>query len=359
MLKKSIYILFLFVCSLPLYSQIITVRAGFDADSILIGQQIHFSLIVETAEDVNAALPVYSDTISKSIELLKEFDADTSVLNGRRTITQKYLVTSFEPGWNTVPPQPIPYSTKSFDDTTYTTAALLTVLAPAVDTTKAFMPIKGPVNTPLSFAEIWPWAALGLLILAIIAAAIYFYRRYREKKLDPEGATRKLLDPAHVVAFRELERLRQAKLPQKGMVKEYYSRLTDIIRVYMARQYNIQAMESTTSEILEAFERSNTQEKKLNELLENLLMLADLVKFAKEDSLMEENDRHFANAEYFVESTYKMFREANIENDFVKEEDNQSVEKGDSKSVDRNDADNTIEDREGTTEEKGKEEKDG
>ena len=114
-------------------------------------------------------------------------------------------------------------------------------------------------------------------------------------------------EPAHVVAFRELKKLEEDELTKKGLIKEYYSRLTGIVRTYITRQFSIHAMESTTSEILEAFAVQNTGDRKLLDTLESLLMLADLVKFAKEDPTREENETHLRNAYDFVERTYRMF----------------------------------------------------
>jgi hypothetical protein len=216
-------------------------------------------------------------------------------------------VASFSPGWNTVPPQPVAFDTGDLADTVYTTAQLLTVLAPRVDTAQAIMPIKPPVNTPVSLAEVLPWAlaGYGALLLFTLVAALIWIRRQRAQ--DPEQFRIKPLEPAHLVAFRELEKLRQENLPGKGAIKEYYTRLTWIVRGYMARQFDIHALESTTSEIIEAFSVQYAEKNGLMNSLEQLLMLADLVKFAKEAPSQEENERHLRNAEAFVEKTYRMF----------------------------------------------------
>jgi hypothetical protein len=283
------------------------VKSEFNADSIMIGNHVSYTIIVETAMDVHVDFPVYSDTITGEIEILSSSDTDTTFDEDRRIISREYKVTSFDPGWNTVPPQPVAFETGEFADTVFTTALLLTVLAPVIDTTLAIKPIKPPVNTPVSFAEVIPWALLGFGGALLILLGIYLYRRNVRKKVDPEFFSRKPVEPAHVIAFRELDLLKSEKLPQNGRVKEYYTRLTAIVRVYITRQFNIHAMESTSSEILEEFAHHYNADKKLDEMLENLLMLADLVKFAKEDPLMEENDRHLANAVNFVDNTYKMF----------------------------------------------------
>ncbi len=288
-------------------AQIVTVRAAFESDSVMLGEQLIFTMTAESEKDVMVTLPQFVDSLSSQIEILNKAIIDTSYSEGRKILTQKYLVASYEPGWNTIPPQPVAFSKGDLYDTVYTTASLLTVLAPEVDTTQAIRPIKGPVNTPVSFAEIFPWVLAGwgsLMILTLVAALFWIYF---QKEKNPEHFNTKPLEPAHIIAFRELQKLRESKLADNGRVKEYYSNLTLIIRVYITRLFGIHALESTTSEILDFFRNQNTGDKKLGSILKELLLLADLVKFAKEDPSKKENDMHFENAHQFVENTYRMF----------------------------------------------------
>jgi hypothetical protein len=90
-------------------------------------------------------------------------------------------------------------------------------------------------------------------------------------------------------------------------VKAFYIRLTEIIRNYIERQYRIPAMERTTDEILEAFRGVNQDDQLLDEMLGELLELADLVKFAKENPLPLENQTHLNNAYIFVQKTFPLF----------------------------------------------------
>jgi len=312
---RSMTILIILLCTLHLSGQIISVKSEFSEDSIMIGNHVGYSVTVESAADVFVQFPVYSDTITGQLEILNESDIDTTINEKGRILRRDYVLTSFDPGWNTVPPQPVKYETGEFTDTVFTAALLLTVLAPAIDTTLAIKPIKPPVNTPLSFTEILPWALIVIGVVILVFLGIYLYKRFVQRKEHPELFSKKVLEPPHIIAFRDLEQLKSEKLPQNNRIKEYYSRLTEIIRIYMARQFNIHAMESTSSEILYAFAHHPNADDHLRDSLENLLMLADLVKFAKEDPVQDENERHFSNAESFVELTYKLFTSEENEED--------------------------------------------
>lgn len=307
MLKRILIMTLICSSATAAFSQVVSVRTSFDKDSVMIGKPLHYNMMVESKPEVDVILPEYSDTITAEVEVLKSFPADTSFVDESRIITRRYLVTSFSPGWNTIPPQPVAFQSGDLSDTVYTTADLLTVLAPEVDTTQAFRPVKPPENAPVTVAEIFPWILIGtggFLLVTLIWALVWIWLH---KDNEPRQMISEPMEPAHVIAFRNLEMLRNEKLPEKGRVKEFYSRLTDIIRMYMVRQFGIHAMESTSLEILEAFSVHNSGGEDLNGKLERLLMLADLVKFAREDPAPAENETHLKSGEDFVEQTYRMF----------------------------------------------------
>lgn len=146
-------------------------------------------------------------------------------------------------------------------------------------------------------------------MLAIIVYLIWYLRR---RKMNPELFQSKPREPAHIVALRNLDQLKNDKLMESALVKKYYSRLTEIIRIYIADQYGLQAMESTSGEIMEEFKLMNRENDNLNDMLDDLLQLADLVKFAKEDPLRKEREQHMNDAYNFVNETYSIIEEAMV-----------------------------------------------
>jgi hypothetical protein len=278
----------------------------------MIGEQINYTLRVDAVNDVEFNLPVFHDTVSSTLEVVSRLGTDTISSEGRIVVEQHYLITGFESGSQIIPAQEVIYRRGEKLDTARSMPLIVNFYDPVVDTTQQIKPIKPPINTPLSFGEILPWLAAGIGGLLLIGAAIWFLRRYLKHKKDPESFTKKPLEPAHVIAFRELDKLKEEKIWAKGEVKQYYTRLTEITRQYIERQYGIPAMESTTNEILQAFQRANPEDKLLDEILEELLELADLVKFAKEDPLPVDNQTNLNNAYIFVQKTYPMFYSSDL-----------------------------------------------
>jgi hypothetical protein len=268
---------------------------------------MEYTLRVEADGEVEFILPQIKDTLSTALEVISPLSLDTILWDQRKVIEQSYLLTVFDPGSHIVPSQEVIYKRGALLDTARSMPLILQVYAPEVDTSLQIKPIKPPINTPLTLKEILPWAGAGLGALLLVGGLAYLLIRYLKRKKDPEGDPQKPLEPAHIIAFRELDRLKNEKIWTRGLVKEYYTSLTEITRRYIERQYGIPAMESTSEEIIRAFRKVNLENGLLDEMLKELLELADLVKFAREDPLPVDNQTHLNNAYIFVQKTYPLF----------------------------------------------------
>ncbi|MEN8201279.1 MAG: hypothetical protein ABFS28_01700 [Bacteroidota bacterium] len=304
---------FLYLMASVLNAQLISVKSQLSSDSMMIGDQLMYKLHVEADEHVDFILPQLRDTLSGNLEILYAVSSDTLVSEGKRMVDHRYVITGFEPGMQLVPAQEVVYTTGNISDTARSMPLIINVFEPVVDTTQQIRPIKPPINTPLTFKELLPWIGVGLGSLLIIGALILLIRRYWIRKDGGEGLPVKSLEPAHVIAFRELDKLKEKKIWEKGEVKHYYTRLTEITRQYIERQYGIPAMEQTSEEIMHDFRSSNRDDSLLDEMLKELLELADLVKFAKEDPLPVDNQSNLNNAYLFVQKTYPLFYKAEPE----------------------------------------------
>lgn len=292
---------------LPAEGQLIRVQSLLSTDSLLIGEQMQYTLRVEADGEVEFILPQIKDTLSSSLEVLSLLSSDTIVSDQRKVIERSYLLTVFDPGSHIVPSQEVIYKRGALLDTARSMPLILHVYAPEVDTSMQIKPIKPPINTPVTLKEILPWAGAGLGALLLVGGAVYLLIRYLKRKKYPQEDPQKSLEPAHIIAFRELDRLKNEKIWTKGLVKEYYTSLTEITRRYLERQYGIPAMERTSDEIIHAFRKVNLEDGLLDEMLKELLELADLVKFAREDPLPVDNQTHLNNAYIFVQKTYPRF----------------------------------------------------
>jgi hypothetical protein len=123
----------------------------------------------------------------------------------------------------------------------------------------------------------------------------------RRKGKGEEAAVK--ADPPHVAAFRRMQELIDAKLIEKGLVKEFYVGLSDAVRRYIEDRFGLRAPERTTEEFLYEVSSGNSLQSRETEMLKRFLTHCDLVKFAKHEPSREEIQKSFDLAKEFVNNT--------------------------------------------------------
>jgi hypothetical protein len=302
-MKKFILNLFLFFSIISSsFGQEVKVTSSFDSTKIFIGDQIKFTITIDKPTGLRLVLPILKDTLSKNIEIISGPRVDSSTIqNGRIKIIQKYLITSFDSGRHQVRPVFVEAKNEGGLKRYYSDYSVLEVMrvkiAPA-DTTAKIFDIIRPYKAPVTLGEVLPWLLIITLAGVIIWAAIRFLRAH--KKSDNGIETYIPSEPAHVIAFRELEKLKNEKLWQKGETKKYYTMLTEILRQYLENRFRVFSLELTTSETLDALVKTGFKKNGAYNDLKTVLTGADLVKFAKHKPEPSENESHFQNSWNFV-----------------------------------------------------------
>ena len=161
--------------------------------------------------------------------------------------------------------------------------------------------IKGQIRYPVTFREVLPWIGLALLIAAAIWAVIRWIR-FRRQNRDFFGKP-VVKDPPHIVALRSLEKTRSQKLWQAGKQKQFYTQVTDALRQYIADRYEVSALEQTSAEMFRDLEDKDI-DPALREKMKDLFTTADFVKFAKHTATDQENENAIPTAIRFVNETY-------------------------------------------------------
>lgn len=284
-----------------------TVRARIEPDSLFIGDQFDFVIEVEKDLVQTTLFPEFTPAKEGMIELVEVMPIDTLERDGRRLkIAQRYRLAAFQEGLINMGKPGVLYADKNIVDTLYATDSLvLKVGTFQIDSTsQSIYDLKPQLTLKFKLAEIRGYIAWGLLIVLLVALAIYGLHRY----LEARGRHLKDLfkpappEPPHVVAIKALEALHHQKLWQNNKHKLYYSTLTDILRTYIAGRWEVSAMEMTSDEIITVMRQEELPEKARMDLT-SVLMDADLVKFAKFTPEAEQNESDYTKVYYFVEET--------------------------------------------------------
>lgn len=278
----------------------IVVSASLDSTNLMIGDQTDLHLRVTHDATEQVQMPTFGEQLQDGIEIVDKTIVDTLTLpDGRLQLNQYLTLTSFKDSLFAIDPIAI----TSGEDTFWTEGLALNIIQPfEVDSSLAITDIKDIERAPIWWWGIIRWILLGLLI-AGLAVGGYFLWRWIESKRKPEEEeiNPELLRPADEVALEKLDEIKAAKIWKDGKVKEYQTELTDVVREYIGRRFDVHSTEKTSDETLR--EMKPLLEKDLFDRLKSMLQLADLVKFAKWHTTPDENEQGLLTAYDFVNET--------------------------------------------------------
>lgn len=277
--------------------------AVLDTSKLRIGEQAKIDIYVTYSsreKDIKIKWPTIGDTLTGKIEVVSVSAIDTTFpdkTNSSKIFQhQQILVSVYDSGYYAVPG----FKFVINDDTLnvlYTNPLFLEVHTVPTDTSaKKLKDIKPPFEEKFN----WKWY-LNYIYWgagALILVTIYYTRKQNRVVLEPE----KLKIPPHITALAALEKIKEEQVWKEGKAKEYYSSISETVRAYIEDRFNVNALESTTDEIMMAF-RSQVVDKESKDKLQQLLMLSDLVKFAKMFPIEDEHNFTLQNAFDFVNVT--------------------------------------------------------
>ena len=284
-------------------------------DSILVADHLRYGFRLDGVSDGSAIfLPEVKDTLSKELPVTEGWKIDTLKTYKRRHVKdiRAYLtIVPFEEGQYVLPDIPaVIVSPDGKADSLVFKGLEAKVCAPQIDMENYDQPpIKAQMKYPVTFLEVLPWLAGGLLLCALAVLSVWYVRRRRAKR---EEELHK--DPPHIVALRKLDSFRGDKWWAPVKQKQFYSGVTDALREYISSRYGVGAMEMTTPEIFNELKKSDMPDDLQNELRE-LFSLSDFVKFAKFTASDEENSKVLPLGIRFITSTYQ--EEIKEENDVL------------------------------------------
>lgn len=298
-------IMAMMLLALPAVAGNTTISAKLDSTHVLMGKTIGLHICVVQDREVNGLmLNLVADTLNAKVEIADKGKADTTALdNNRLQINRDITLQAFDPGTYQLPA--ILYVVGG--DTLRSKETLtLTVDSIKVDPQGKIKDFKPVAEAPFKLLDWipdfisdywWAWLA-GLLLLAF---GIYAYFKWYKKGINPLKPVKKRLPP-YEEAMQALSNLKSRNLWQNGQEKEYYTTLTDILRVYIERRFGINAVEMTSTQIMDKI-RQNEDAHIAKEQLNNVLEIADFVKFANMRTLADDNEIAFQRAVNFVEQT--------------------------------------------------------
>ena len=272
-----------------------------DANKIFVGDQARvFLSVTHNPATSKIQWPIIPDSL-QGLEIEERDRIDTIKTGAMVVYRQRLNVTGFDSGIFTIPRFTVTVTPNNGAPYSITTDSLqLLVQTVPVDTTKAFKPIKGIIEVKSSWLD-YIWLILGLLLFAGLAVFVILYF-IKNKKVAAPPANTGPVETLQEKALRMLAALEGESLWQKGAVKEYYVRLTDIVRGYVEARFGTPALELTTDELL-SNARHSPAAMPVVPYLEKILYTADLAKFARAQPTPAEHADAMQAARDLVQAT--------------------------------------------------------
>ena len=303
MLKHSFFIfLHIFFLSCAMHAQVVF-DVKIDSTQMLIGEQTNITFNVTVDSNQKLQMPNYNigHQIVPNVEIVDIQSADTNYLNeGKRLeILQCYVITAWDSSFYYLPPFEI-----EVDGEKYQSKSLaLKVFTIDVDTTQLdmFFPPFGIMEPPFSWDDWRLIVELSFLVAILCIMATFLFDRARKGKPIVRFIRRIKIIPPHKIAINEIEKIKAERKWAEEDSKEYYTLLTSTLRTYIQNRYGFNALDMTSNEIIERLMQEENPSS-LDELRE-IFTTADLVKFAKYSTLINENDANLVAAVEYINQT--------------------------------------------------------
>ena len=285
----------------------VNVNAKLSTQEILIGDQVRLTVQISLPVDLKFKAIKIKEALQAvpKIELVQKGSLLTVAQSPQQILEQQYLLSSYEAGTYQIPSITVDYEEGGFIKSASAIAGLqLKVnsipVNPERDTLRA---IKNINREEVRFSDFLMPILIVLILLGLVIFTILYLSRRRRKRQSETYTPPPPPPPAHETALAKLAELEQSDLLEKSEVNEFQTQLTYILREYLEGQYGINALESTTDDILESLRNIPIPEE-WRMPLRQMLQTADLVKFAKAQPPLSFHLEALSSVKTFVEQTH-------------------------------------------------------
>jgi len=305
MIKKYFCYFLLLIFSGLLTANPVIILNSTDTTAYDIGDWITYKIEVYNATADQVTWPTAESF--KNFDLIKIEEAKEVTVNKQKVVIKEYILSKYEPGIYEFPVIYINVNDGEKRSVRKTKPVDIEIIGLEIDTSIDIMPIKAPMEVPLTLRDYLPLilsCAGGLFLIGLL---IYLVKKLKEKK-ENVPAPPKVILPAHVIANEQFAQLKLKKLWQQGEVKEYYSEISEILKNYIEKRFDQPTLEKTTAEIIDGFTHKAYQNNQKTTLLQTLQM-CDMVKFAKAKPSIDQHESTLIEAENFVNQTKEVVME--------------------------------------------------
>ena len=283
MKRPLLHIVVLSLLLWPAGSLLAQVKATVDKQTILIGEPIHLMLEASVAGNSPLVWPALDSL--PHFEFLEKHPVDSTVTPGLRSYRQYLTVTSFDSGTWSIPRLPFLIGKR----TSLTDSVPIRIGYTKIDPSKDYHDIKDIIEVPNLFARWFGWIIAGLAVVSV-ALVVWLVRKKKILQVLVSRPPAPRLSP-YEEAIAQLDERAKARMVEDGAVKMFYSRLGEILRVYLYRRVGIESLAETSEELIDQIRRLSLTPEQFTDVAD-ALRVGDFVKFAKYKPGLADSDIH-------------------------------------------------------------------
>ena len=298
-MKRLLPVIFLFLFSGFALADEVKLGVKVDKDTITIGDRITYEVDTEHEDGIELEPHIFGANLGEFEIKYYRLEEPEKISDNKWLSRAFYIITTFTTGEFSIPPVTVKYKDQKGNEKTVASEEIKIKVESVKrnpDDKDDIRPLKGPVEIRQGF-PLAALAALWLTALLTVAGLIYFKKK-KKTELAPPRPPR----PPEEIAMEELETLREKRLIEKGMVKEYYIEISDIIRKYIEGRFRVFALDRTTWELYREMREKKIQKRSVDRI-KDFLEDCDLVKFAKYIPEQKEIETAYTSAKEIVEVT--------------------------------------------------------
>lgn len=291
-------------------------RATIDSSSILIGQQINYT--IEALANEGEAVIFPEGQTFNPLEVIESYAIDTSESSSAKTkLIKRYGLTQFDSGRYVIPKQKIIIGTRTVETDTF----IIEVNNVLLDTVnQGLYDIKPVIELPRDYSDWWKYLLWIIPVMLAIGLFLWWLIRRNKKQKEAEKYV-----PPFEQALASLQALDTSDYIATSKYKEYYSVLTDTVRRYYEEKVYDRALESTTDELIDRLQMERDSghisfSHQTISKLKDIFKRADLVKFARMNPPEGKAQADRITVEEIVKETKEALPEPTVE-ELMKQED--------------------------------------
>jgi hypothetical protein len=304
-MRKNIFIILFWFASAQLFAQDVEFIVGIDSNEVLIGDYIHLKVSLRyPTEKYSLIFPNVNETFTAPFKIIEQSKIDTTESSRYTTLQQTTTIASYDSGLYKLEKLHVNgFKTDADSAVDIASDSLLIRVSEVMINTNG--DIKDIINAEKK-SILLRNVMISIGIILIVGLLFYLIYKYKQRKKIPIPI--KPID-AYEYANTQLIKIKNVTPINIIESKKYYSTITDAVKYYLQHRYELAVTDKTSDETIDVLRQEN-KTKQIVLPVQQILQIADMVKFAKLDVSELQNKNTWQQAYDLIQSLEQNYQVA-------------------------------------------------